>query len=133
MNRKTFFKSIAALGVAVGIAPKVLAEKDESLKLDFKSYPQSVLKPAPTTVFEGLEVFNSTTRFNIRINTNNGPRNGDLIIDENENSYYVLYFSTAFMASTGLMAPFITVMPIHSDMPPPKVGTFAIYKRNHIA
>lgn len=29
MNRKTFFKNLAALGVAVGIAPKVLAEEKQ--------------------------------------------------------------------------------------------------------
>lgn len=28
MNRKQFFKNLAALGVAVGLAPKVLAEKE---------------------------------------------------------------------------------------------------------
>lgn len=96
MNRKTFFKSIAALGVAVGIAPKVLAEKRDDPKSHYKVFTLGVEKGAPANASRSNE-FRSTSvknighgRYTIRAAGPYMPaRVASIVSDERGNSFWV--------------------------------------------
>lgn len=97
MNRKTFFRNLAALGVAVGIAPKVIAEeKAITIKVPkesgYKMFTLGVEKGRPDRPFEfrSISVKNIGGKYVIRVAGPHLPATvGSMIVDERSNCFWV--------------------------------------------
>lgn len=133
MNRKTFFKSIAALGVAVGIAPKVFAEKpkEENIRLNFKSYPN--LGKIGSIYEHDLRVHQiRATAFVVKLYVKDrGPvRCGDLLVEydrrkkeETDKRFWVKSISPDTESSMFI----IEMRPLWSNQKRPRFFNFRIY------
>lgn len=121
MNRKTFFRNLAALGVAVGIAPKVLAEKEPDrhvFNVELLEKRKRELERAPKKidpVFKAQSVEALGARFRLNMDVRHLlPYDALEEIDDNHQPTGRAYL----VVLRDIDLKYVEVRPVHTDFEP---------------